>query len=135
MLFFLSQQIALLSARVHEITPDENDEDSNEGVSDKDSKELVDESLNDGIEEQVPVVAQIEVIYSITQKFKLEKIEMNDADSEAESDESEKTIDTAWVAVFEGMLNDGVNGSEDSLRWKLVENRPAWEFPGRNMFR
>lgn len=118
---------------MHEVIPDENEEDL-KTMHDNDS-DLVDDSLNGGIEKKFPIVAQIEVIYSIEQKFKQQKIEINNADSSADSDEKENTLDTAWVAVFEGMLSDGTDGSTDSLRWKLVENRPAWEFPGLSMTR
>jgi len=54
----------------------------------------------------------------------------NDTSSaeEKKEDEGEK-FDTVWIAVFEGMLSSGGDvsdgSSEDSLRWKLIDNRPA----------
>ncbi len=139
-----------MSARVHEVIPEsEENEEENQGTSNSNkSKPLVDDTLNGPIEQNYPIAAQIEVIYSISQKFKQKKIYIpgmdtnssddkeqkedsnSDSDNDNDSDEMEKEFDTAWVAVFEGMLTDGTKNSDDVLRWKLVDNRPAYEFPG-----
>ena len=37
----------------------------------------------------------------------------------------EYTMETAWVGVFEGWLDH----EHQPLTWKLVDNRPAWEYP------
>lgn len=114
--------IALLSCRAHEIV---SEVDHDENKKNDDSDVMVDESLEPFVDKKYPVAAQIEVIYSISQTFAQTLIE--DAE-EKETDEGSRTMETAWVAVFEGMLFDGNNGSEEKLRWKLVDNRPAWEF-------
>lgn len=97
---------------------------------------MVDDSFSDGIGKPYPVAAQIEVIYNITQKFRRQRIpEDLRINSAADNNDQERTVvnddaevlDTAWVAVFEGILDNGKNGS-DELRWKLVDNRPALEF-------
>jgi hypothetical protein len=114
--------IALLSCRAHEIV---SEVDHDENKKNDDSDVMVDESLEPFVDKKYPVAAQIEVIYSISQTFAQTLIE--DAE-EKETEEGSRTMETAWVAVFEGMLFDGNNGSEEKLRWKLVDNRPAWEF-------
>jgi hypothetical protein len=103
---------------------------------------MTDDSLSNGIEKSYPVAAQIEVIYKITQKFRRRIISPGDTLINASSNDSEKKdgegnavsedeepedLQTAWVAVFEGLLDDGKNGDTE-LRWKLVDNRPALEF-------
>lgn len=97
---------------------------------------MADDSLSDGIERTYPVAAQIEVIYNITQKFRRQMIPEDLVISSTNdrkniggkaTDSGTEELDTAWVAVFEGILDDGKNGS-DELRWKLVDNRPALEF-------
>ncbi len=115
-----------------------------------------DDDNNDG---DNPICAQIEVLYTMSQIFKKKKIgevskstatfttpsATNASEHEEQSqsmqvkgtddytenkdindDESKKehTIETAWVGVFEGWI-DG----KHPLRWKLVDNRPAWELP------
>lgn len=134
--------VALVSARAHEVIPKEEvDEDE----KNDDNGYLVDESLTPITDKKYPVAAQIEVIYSISQSFRRLKLDEIDEGSttgsekkkeeeeESKSDDDEQKLDTAWVAVFEGMLSDGPNGSDNSLRWKLIDNRPAWEFPGKDM--
>ena len=54
-----------------------------------------------------------------------------DSDGDGDDDDVE-IMDTYWVAVFETYLDSGT-GFGDSiegglLRWKLVDNREAWEF-------
>ena len=53
-----------------------------------------------------------------------------DNDEEKEDHKKEHTMETAWVGVFEGWL---YNQKNEPLRWKLVDNRPAWEFPAMAM--
>ena len=55
----------------------------------------------------------------------------NDGDGD-DDDVDVKEMETYWVAVFETYLDSGT-GYGDSiegglLRWKLVDNREAWEF-------
>lgn len=102
---------------------------------------MTDDSLSNDIGKSYPIAAQIEVIYNITQKFRRRIIseddikhkisgdsEKTDGEENVGSDEEEpQELQTAWVAVFEGILDDGKNG-ENPLRWKLVDNRPALEF-------
>lgn len=137
------QDIALLSARAHEVIPEEDNEEDQNDTKNKGSDEaMTDDSLSNGIEKSYPVAAQIEVIYKITQKFRRRIISPGDTlinpssnDSEKKDgegnavseDEEPEDLQTAWVAVFEGLLDDGKNGDTE-LRWKLVDNRPALEF-------
>ena len=111
-----------MSARVHEIFKEDGEEETDI------DHDLDDDSLHGGIEKNNPTAAQIEVIYSISQCFKQEPVHSEEL--EINNEEEDRTVETAWIAVFEGMLSDGTEGSEELLRWKLVDNRPAWEFPG-----
>lgn len=104
-------------------------------------KAMTDDSLSNGFEKSYPIAAQIEVIYNITQKFRRRiispgNVSMNASSDAGKTDEEGNTVSddeeaeelqTAWVAVFEGLLDDGQKG-ETPLRWKLVDNRPALEF-------
>lgn len=130
-----------MSARAHEVPPDDESFDENENKNEEKPEIMVDDSLsNDSSEEDVnPICAQIEILYTISQTFSKKRLgesfrsitainnNNNSDDDEANIDEEsdkERTIESAWVGVFEGWL-DG----KETLRWKLVDNRPAWEFP------
>ena len=130
-----------MSARAHEVPPDDESDDENENRNDEKPENMVDGSLsNDSSEEDVnPICAQIEILYTISQTFSKKRLgesfrsitainnNNNSDDDEANIDEEsdkERTIESAWVGVFEGWLN-----GKETLRWKLVDNRPAWEFP------
>jgi hypothetical protein len=136
------QDIALLSARAHEVIPEEdNEEEPKVSEMEVSDKAMTDDSLSNGFEKSYPVAAQIEVIYNITQRFRRRiispgNVSMNISSDAGKSDEEVNTVSdveepeelqTAWVAVFEGLLHDGQKG-ETPLRWKLVDNRPALEF-------
>jgi hypothetical protein len=134
-----------MSARAYEVPPDVKDEPE-KTLGDDES--LVDDSLTDhNDDEEYPVVAQIEVLYTISQTFARKKIgdkevaagldnheeegkeeegvKSSDTEEEArEKDSKESTMETSWVGIFEGCFN-----GKHPLRWKLVDNRPAWEFP------
>lgn len=75
-------------------------------------------------EEKLPVAAQIEVLYDIQQSFRRQGESEKDNEGEDKSESKTKV----WVGVFEGWLNGNPDGSGE-LRWKLVLNRHAWEFP------
>lgn len=142
------QSIALLSARAHEVIPENNEEEEDEEVKkmQQDPDVMVDVSLTPGIEKKYPIAAQIEVLYSIAQKFQKQSLvpvqidhakddaPLQDKDGAKDStgtgtdDDKEFTLQTTWVAIFEGILNDGTDNAH-SLRWKLIDNRPAYEFP------
>ncbi len=92
---------------------------------------MSDDSFSSGIEKEHPVAAQIEVIYSISQCFNRRQIDPYDNQS-SEIKNAEHQIETSWVAVFETILSSGSDDrstADDILRWKLIDNRPAWEFP------
>lgn len=135
---------ALMSARTHEVPPEEEENDEN---NKKDTKPeiMMDDSFSNDRGEEYPVVAQIEVLYTLSQTFTRKKIgssitttpqpqeednDENDETEENEDHEKEHTMETAWVGVFEGWLS---NRKNQPLRWKLVDNRPAWEFPAMAM--
>ena len=144
LLFTRSYQIALVSARAHEVIPEEVEEEEKEGA---DPDIMVDESLKPILDKNYPVAAQIEVIYSISQSFRRLKIDKTDEpnatdvpsedskeeEKDGKSDDVERQLETSWVAVFEGMLSDGTKSTDNPLHWKLIDNRPAWEFPGMDM--
>eukprot|EP00553_Chaetoceros_curvisetus_P003077 CAMPEP_0204612148 /NCGR_PEP_ID=MMETSP0717-20131115/245_1 /ASSEMBLY_ACC=CAM_ASM_000666 /TAXON_ID=230516 /ORGANISM="Chaetoceros curvisetus" /LENGTH=380 /DNA_ID=CAMNT_0051624101 /DNA_START=39 /DNA_END=1181 /DNA_ORIENTATION=+ len=91
---------------------------------------MSDDSFSSGIEKDHPVAAQIEVIYSISQCFNKRQID-NSNNQSSEMKNEEHQIQTSWVAVFETILCDSAYEctADDILRWKLIDNRPAWEFP------
>lgn len=107
---------------------DDNDDNADKN---KDSDGyLVDESLEPGIEKgfNVPIVLQIEILYTITRILELpEKEDGEDVDADVDEISS---LTNAEVVVFESLLSDGTDSSDNSLCWKLVDHRPAAEFPG-----
>ncbi len=145
-----------MSARAYEL-PQEEDEDDDNYNDDKQKTEIMEDvSFSTSKDDDYPVMAQIEMLYTISQTFTRKKIGQNDnnsgisttiattsttsnatnvaddGDEENSSSEDknkvdgeeEHTMETAWVAVFEGWIE-----GKDPLEWKLVDNRPAWEFP------
>ena len=126
-----------MSARAHEVPPEEENENNEEDIK---PEIMMDDSFSNDRGEEYPVVAQIEVLYTLSQTFTRKKIgatimasqevEENNDEEEKEDHEKEHTMETAWVGVFEGWLYDKKN---QPLRWKLVDNRPAWEFPAMAM--
>lgn len=126
--------VVLLSARAQEIIP-EGKEDDNDDDSEltNDSPPMEDDSFSSGIEREYPVIAQVEVMYSLSQNFQQKMIGNKDKEGEIsdgnnnedkETDdehESSTTTESQWVAVFEGSMN-----GPSPCRWKLVDNKPFW---------
>eukprot|EP01083_Nonionella_stella_P269456 911692_1 len=133
---------ALLSARAKEVIPQEGEHEINKD----DGSNMEDSSFSNGIDKQYPVAAQVEVFYRMTQSFESTTFKLGDTDNESkvstgsdgnndgdgdDDDVDVKEMETYWVAVFETYLDSGT-GFGDSiegglLRWKLVDNREAWE--------
>merc|ERR1719491_757256 len=95
-----------------------------------------DSSFSKGIEKPLPVVAEMEVLYSVAQTFQTTPIvteHLNDSDDTNDSDDApqknDMTVNSVWVAVLHGWLRGDPSGNKE-LRWKLVNNRPAVEFAG-----
>jgi len=118
------QNVALLSARAVEMSPVDDDMKKGE-IFDGDEDPMADDSFSDGIDKKYPVIAEMEVLYSVAQTFS--STPMLNINSEDSDGESEQTISSVWVGVFEGWIRD--DGS-NALQWKLVNNRPALEFSG-----
>lgn len=118
------QNVALLSARAVEMSPADDDLKTGE-ILDGDEDPMADVSFSDDIDKKYPVIAEMEVLYSVAQTFTATP--MINIDSEDKNGENEQTISSVWVGVFEGWIRD--DGS-NALQWKLVNNRPALEFPG-----
>lgn len=135
--------MALLSARA--LVLHSNEKSSEEDVTS--TEKIKDEELevkedddDDYFAKGAPVAAQMEVLYDIKRTFtiieKSEKSDIIPGGKEMEEDEGNETTMTksnVWVGVFEGWLNGNPDGTSD-LRWKLVFNRPAWEFPSLNNY-
>ena len=101
------------------------------------SKPMSDPSLENPPrgEKDLPVVAQIEVLYDVDQVFTGKE---NSQDDESKDDgsiqmqiaaEESMPRTSVLVGVFEGWLHCDPDGNE-SVRWRLAFNRPAWEFNG-----
>ena len=135
-----------MSARAHEVPPEDEEEEEDNDEQSKNIKKtetMEDVSFTKSKEddENDPVMAQIEILYTISQTFTRKKIghdlaesissigkrdDNNEEEKEEEHDEEEEhTMETAWVAVFEGWIDE----KKEPLRWKLVNNRVAWEYP------
>jgi len=128
---------ALLSARAKEVIPQE----VNNEISKDDGSDMEDSSFSNDITKQYPVAAQVEVFYKMSQSFRSTTFTVGESDNESKvssdsdgdgDDDDVEIMDTYWVAVFETYLDSGT-GFGDSiegglLRWKLVDNREAWEF-------
>lgn len=128
------KNVALISAKAMEVLPDDLDD------SDKKLSSGEDPSFADGIEQSLPVVAEMEVLYSIAQTFQTKPIitenlvsadnnEKETDDDDKETDNNEVTVNSVWVAVLHGWLRGDPRGNKE-LQWKLVNNRPAVEFAG-----
>jgi len=118
-------QVALLSARAVEMSPEEDDT-KQKPIVDGDEEPMADVSFSDEPEKEYPVIAEMEVLYSVAQDFSATPM-MNTENDEENADKRNQTISSVWVGVFEGWIR---NDESDALRWKLVNNRPALEFPG-----
>jgi hypothetical protein len=100
------------------------------------SKSMSDPSLENSPREEndLPVVAQIEVLYDVEQVFTGKE---HVQDNENKDNESTTQLQipegksmprtSVLVGVFEGWLHGDPDGNE-SVRWRLAFNRPAWEF-------
>jgi len=119
------QNVALLSARAVEMSPEEDDT-KQKPIVDGDEEPMADVSFSDEPEKEYPVIAEMEVLYSVAQDFSATPM-MNTENDEENADKRNQTISSVWVGVFEGWIR---NDESDALRWKLVNNRPALEFPG-----
>lgn len=129
------KNIALLSARAELFPLHDDVANANEDIDY--SKPMSDPSLENPPrgEKDLPVVAQIEVLYDVDQVFTGKE---NSQDDESKDDGSIQMQIAAGesmprtsvlVGVFEGWLHCDPDGNE-SVRWRLAFNRPAWEFNG-----
>jgi len=80
-----------------------------------------------GIWDNLPVAAQVEVLYEIKKTLTI-----NNSTKEEDSESSEDTMTTrtdvsVLVAVLEGWLNGDPAGNGE-LQWRLVSSRYPWEF-------
>ena len=128
-----SCQIALLSARaelfpLHEDVSSANEIDYSKPMSDP---SLENPPRNE--EKDLPVVAQIEVLYDVEQIFTGKERTQDDENKDDGSiqmqipDGRSMPRTSVLVGVFEGWLHGDPDGNE-SVRWRLAFNRPAWEF-------
>ena len=111
-----------MSARAHEVPPEEDETENNKDTKKEEKPEIMmDDSFSNDRGEEYPVVAQIEVLYTLSQTFTRKKIgsgmdnttmsltQEEDTNNENDTDENEDpkkevTMETAWVGVFEGWL-------------------------------
>ena len=125
--------MALLSARAMEVLPEEE-----EKSNDEDNEKLMEDvSFSDGIEQPLPIAAQMEVLYSVAQTFTTTPIVTEKMDDETttttttttmtDKKDNTLTVTSVWVAVMRGWLRGDPSGNEE-LRWKLIRSRPALEF-------
>lgn len=116
--------VALLSARAEIIPPSPVSREEEETLKEHE-KQKNDDILNNIYSniDELPVAAQIEVLYDMT----IERSLQHSSASEEEQEGNEKTIKggVLQVAVFEGWLHDP-NGVP--LRWELASVRNPWEF-------
>jgi len=119
------QNVALLSARAVEMSPEDNDTKKDK-VLDGDEDPMADVSFSNDIDKEYPVIAEMEVLYSVAQTF-VAKPMLKTESGEDEEDFPNQTVNSVWVGVFEGFIRDNAS---NALQWKLVNNRPALEFPG-----
>ena len=118
-------QVALLSARAVEMSPEDNDTKKDK-ILDGDEDPMADVSFSNDIDKEYPVIAEMEVLYSVAQTF-VAKPMLRTESEEDEEDFPNQTVNSVWVGVFEGWIRDNAS---NALQWKLVNNRPALEFPG-----
>lgn len=125
-------QIALLSARAELFPLHDDVSNANEEIDY--SKPMSDPSLENPPrteEKDLPVVAQIEVLYDVEQIFTGKERAQDDENKDDGSmqipDGQSMPRTSVLVGVFEGWLHGNPDG-EESVRWRLAFNRPAWEF-------
>lgn len=119
------QNVALLSARAVEMSPEDN-ATKKDKILDGDEDPMADVSFSNDIDKEYPVIAEMEVLYSVAQTF-VAKPMLKTESEEDEEDFPNQTVNSVWVGVFEGWIRDNAS---NALQWKLVNNRPALEFPG-----
>ena len=125
-------QIALLSARAELFPLHDDVSNANEEIDY--SKPMSDPSLENpprSVEKDLPVVAQVEVLYDVEQIFTGKERAQDDENKDDGSmqipDGQSMPRTSVLVGVFEGWLHGDPDGNE-SVRWRLAFNRPAWEF-------
>jgi len=119
------QNVALLSARAVEISPEDNDTKNNK-IKDGGEDPMSDVSFSSEIDNKYPVIAEMEVLYSVAQTFVAKPLLKSESNEDG-SDENEHTLSSVWVGMFEGWIRDD---ESNEVQWKLAKNRPASEFPG-----
>ena len=88
------------------------------------------EILN-AIKNNVPIAAQVEVLYEIKNSLMLKQINLDESgESQDEIPQSSKDV-TVLVAVLEAWLSGDPDG-DGEVRWKLVSSRFPWEFSSMN---
>jgi len=126
------QNVALLSARAMEFQTKEDEKEKEIDYS----QPMKDPSLeNPPVEEEdLAVVAQVEVLYDVEQIITSTGPTIEDTSTEDDASVMKfpagKVIPrkSVLVGVFEGWLQGDPNGNK-TVRWKLAFSRPAWEFP------
>ena len=108
-----------------EILPDDDDTKSNK-IKDGDEDPMTDVSFSNETEKEYPVIAEMEVLYSVAQTFVAKPL-LNPESNEDGCGENEQMLSSMWVGMFEGWVRDD---ESNEVRWKLVKNRPTSEFPG-----
>jgi hypothetical protein len=89
----------------------------------------------EGKVENLPVAAQVEILYNVEQTPDVIMTKQDDDENKAESEENKAeskekmtvTQTSMVVGVFGGWLNGDPQGKD--LRWRVADVRPAWEFP------
>ena len=134
LILIYSRKIALLSARAELFPLHDDVSNANEEIDY--SKPMSDPSLENPLrseEKDLPVVAQIEVLYDVEQIFMGKERTQDDENKDDGSIQMQipngKSMPrtSVLVGVFEVWLHGDPDGNE-SVRWRLAFNRPAWEF-------
>jgi hypothetical protein len=93
-----------------------------------DAKEKNSAEEKEGEVKNLPVAAQVEILYNVEQTLDVIPTKQDDDKNKAESEEKQTVTRTSVVVgVFEGWLNGDPQGKD--LRWRVADVRPAWEFP------
>lgn len=126
--------VALLSARGMLMLTDKPVEDltveeAKEKMTDVDNaKEKNSAKEKEGEVENLPVAAQVKILYNVEQTLDVIMTKQDDDENKAESEEKTTVTRTSTVVgVFEGWLNGDPQGKD--FRWRVADVRPAWEFP------
>jgi hypothetical protein len=136
--------VALLSARAVAFRKVDFSSESVETTTRPHSFEAIDYDIGEGdADSKASIAAQLEVLYDVTQRFKINKSAMMSLKSSNQDDDrkDKETISSnddnsdfelrqttiVSVATLEGWLK---GGPDNQLRWKLALHRPAFEFPG-----